>query len=131
MNPRKQAARTSATTPHPTRAFLPQPRPGDPVSVVAGTGGGGRLLTEDALIAQAARTIRSMRRRGLFALVPLVAAGTLGALAGSVATGLVRVPRVSELETYRPDIITEIRASDGSTIARYAIERRILVSRAN
>jgi penicillin-binding protein 1A len=42
----------------------------------------------------------------------------------------VRVPRVSELDTYRPDIVTEIRASDGTTIARYAIERRIVISRA-
>ena len=71
-----------------------------------------------------------MRRRALFVATPLLAAGLLGALAGSATTGFVRVPRVSELETYRPDIITEIRASDGSTIARYAIERRILVSRA-
>jgi len=70
-----------------------------------------------------------MRRRALFLLIPLLMAGVLGALAGSVATGVVRVPRVSELETYRPDIITEIRANDGSTIARYAIERRILISR--
>jgi len=64
------------------------------------------------------------------ALTPLLAAALLGAVAGGAATNFVRVPRVSELETYRPDIITEIRASDGSTIARYAIERRILVSRA-
>jgi penicillin-binding protein 1A len=68
-------------------------------------------------------------RRALFILIPLLVAGILGAIAGSAATGLVRVPRVSELETYRPDIITEIRANDGSTIARYAIERRILISR--
>jgi len=61
--------------------------------------------------------------------VPLFAALLLGGLAGSVAANFVRVPRVSELATYRPDIITEIRGSDGTPIARYAIERRILVSR--
>jgi penicillin-binding protein 1A len=66
-------------------------------------------------------------RRILFLSAPLVAVGFLGVLAGSAATGFVRVPRVSALETYRPDIITEIRAADGSTIARYAIQRRILV----
>ena len=60
---------------------------------------------------------------------PLLGAGLLGALTGSVATNFVRVPRVSELATYRPDIITEIQGSDGSTIARYAIERRFLISR--
>jgi penicillin-binding protein 1A len=62
-------------------------------------------------------------------ILPLVIVGILGTVAGSVATGFVRVPRVSELATYRPDIITQITARDGSTIARYAIERRILVSR--
>ena len=69
------------------------------------------------------------RGKILFALVPIAAAALLGAVAGATATNFIRVPRVSELETYRPDIITEIRGTDGSTIARYAIERRILVSR--
>lgn len=70
-----------------------------------------------------------LARRVSFFLLPLIAVGLLGALAGSATTTFVRVPRVSELETYRPDIITEIRGSDGSTIARYAIERRILLTR--
>ncbi len=69
-----------------------------------------------------------MARRVFSLLFPLFAVGLLGALAGSAATNFVLVPRVSELETYRPDIITEIRGTDGSTIARYAVERRILVS---
>ena len=51
----------------------------------------------------------------------------LGALAGYAGAHLIRIPRVEELATYRPDIITEIRAADGTTIARYAVERRILV----
>jgi len=68
-------------------------------------------------------------RKALFVALPLLAAVFLGAIAGSLGANFVRVPRVSELESYRPDIITEIRGSDGSTIARYAIERRILVSR--
>lgn len=67
-------------------------------------------------------------RRALLLLAPLVVAGALGAAAGSIATDFVRVPRVSELASYRPDIITEIRAADGSTIARYSVERRVLVS---
>ena len=73
----------------------------------------------------------SVARRVLFLGIPLVLVGFLGALAGSVATNFVRVPRVSALETYRPDIITEIRGTDGTTIARYAIERRILISRSD
>jgi len=72
-----------------------------------------------------------MPRRALFVALPLLVAGALGALAGSLASDFMRVPRVSELETYRPDIITEIRAADGSTIARYAVERRILVGDAD
>ncbi|HEV8230920.1 MAG TPA: PBP1A family penicillin-binding protein [Thermoanaerobaculia bacterium] len=73
--------------------------------------------------------MRIDRQKAAIALTPLLAAAVLGGVAGSAATNFVRVPRVSELETYRPDIITEIRGTDGSTIARYAIERRILVSR--
>jgi penicillin-binding protein 1A len=72
---------------------------------------------------------RMNRRKTLLAVLPLFVATLLGAVAGAAATNFVRVPRVSELETYRPDIITEIRGNNGSTIARYAIERRILVSR--
>src|SRR5512132_3308694 len=70
------------------------------------------------------------RRKAAIALTPLLAAAVLGGVAGSAATNFVRVPRVSELESYRPDIITEIRGSGGSTIARYAIERRILLTSA-
>jgi len=60
-------------------------------------------------------------------LLSLAVAAGLGALAGYAGAHLIRIPRVEELATYRPDIITEIRAADGSTIARYAVERRILV----
>ena len=75
--------------------------------------------------------MKRMSRRALLVAVPLLVAGALGAFAGSLASSFVRVPRVQELATYRPDIITEIRAADGSTIARYAVERRILVSEAD
>ncbi len=67
--------------------------------------------------------------RILAAILPLPVVALLGSVAGGYATEFVRVPRVSLLATYRPDIITEIVARDGSTIARYAIERRILVHR--
>ena len=60
-------------------------------------------------------------------LLALAVAAALGALAGYAGAHLIRIPRVEELATYRPDIITEIRAADGSTIARYAVERRILI----
>ena len=69
-------------------------------------------------------------RRAAVLLIPIVLVALLGSVAGSFATNFVRVPRVQELATYRPDIITQITSRDGSTIARYAIERRILISRA-
>ncbi len=64
-------------------------------------------------------------------VLPLAFVAFLGSVVGSFATNFVRVPRVSELATYRPDIVTRITARDGSTIARYAIERRTLVTRAD
>ena len=71
----------------------------------------------------------TLRRRlmSVPVLVPVALAAALGALGGYAGAHLIRIPRVEELATYRPDIITEIRAADGSTIARYAVERRILV----
>jgi penicillin-binding protein 1A len=74
--------------------------------------------------------VRTFRRAALL-LLPLAAAAFAGSMTGSFATNFVRVPKVEELATYRPDIITEITARDGSTIARYAIERRILITRAD
>ncbi len=74
--------------------------------------------------------VRSLTRAAALVL-PLAVMALLGSVAGSFATNFVRVPRVSELATYRPDIVTQIVARDGSTIARYAIERRTLVTRAD
>jgi penicillin-binding protein 1A len=62
-------------------------------------------------------------------VLPLAAAVLLGVAAGYAGAHLIRIPRVETLATYRPDIITEIRAADGSSIARYAVERRILIGR--
>ncbi len=74
--------------------------------------------------------VRSLTRFAAL-ILPLGVMALLGSVAGSFATNFVRVPRVSELATYRPDIVTQIVARDGSTIARYAIERRTLVTRAD
>jgi penicillin-binding protein 1A len=74
--------------------------------------------------------VRSLTRFAAIVL-PLGVMALLGSVAGSFATNFVRVPRVAELATYRPDIVTQIVARDGSTIARYAIERRTLISRAD
>ncbi|MEO6323627.1 MAG: PBP1A family penicillin-binding protein, partial [Thermoanaerobaculia bacterium] len=65
----------------------------------------------------------------LVLLLPVVLTAGLGVGAGYAISNLIRIPKVSDLATYRPDIVTEIRAADGSTIARFAIERRVLVER--
>ena len=65
----------------------------------------------------AVRSPIKVASRAAALVLPLLLVGFLGTLAGSVASGFVRVPRVSELATYRPDIITQITARDGSTIA--------------
>ncbi len=62
-------------------------------------------------------------------LVPVLLVAGLGVAAGYGLSRAIRIPRVSELATYRPDIVTEIRGADGSTVARFAIERRVLVDR--
>lgn len=65
----------------------------------------------------------------LVLLFPVVLTAGLGVGAGYAVSNLIRIPKVSDLATYRPDIVTEIRAADGSIIARFAIERRVLVTR--
>src|ERR1035437_3794425 len=65
----------------------------------------------------------------LVLLLPVALTAGLGVAAGYTMSRLIQVPRVSELASYRPDIVTEIRGVSGSTVARYAIERRFLVDR--
>ena len=76
------------------------------------------------------RSVKGFARAAALVL-PLAVVAFLGSVVGSFATNFIRVPRVSELATYRPDIVTQIAARDGSTVARYAIERRTLVTRAD
>ena len=73
----------------------------------------------------------SARRWAALAVLflPVLLTAGLGAGAGYALSRAIRIPKVSELATYRPDIITELRGVDGSVIARFAIERRMLVER--
>ncbi len=66
----------------------------------------------------------------LVLLLPVLLAAGLGIGAGWAASQLIRVPKVEQLASYRPDIVTEIRGADGTIVARFAIERRFLVTRA-
>src|SRR5450756_1803803 len=73
----------------------------------------------------------SARRVAALAVLflPVLLTAGLGAGAGYALSRAIRIPKVSELATYRPDIITELRGADGSVIARFAIERRMLIER--
>ncbi|HUM03436.1 MAG TPA: hypothetical protein VL084_14195, partial [Thermoanaerobaculia bacterium] len=59
----------------------------------------------------------------LVLLLPAVITAGIGVAAGYALSNAIRVPRVSELATYRPDVVTELRGSDGSVLARFALEK--------
>src|SRR5215467_771099 len=61
-------------------------------------------------------------------LVLLLMAAGVGSLAGMVFVYSANLPQVHALLDYRPDVMTEIYADDGTVIGRFALERRVLVS---
>jgi penicillin-binding protein 1A len=65
----------------------------------------------------------------LLLLFPAVVTAGIGVGAGYALSNAIRVQRVSELATYRPDVVTEICGADGSVLARFALEKRILIDR--
>jgi len=62
-------------------------------------------------------------------LLPVALTAGLGVGAGYALSNAIRVPRVAELATYRPNIVTELTGTDGTVLARFAIEKRVLVDR--
>jgi len=62
-------------------------------------------------------------------LLPAIITAGIGVAAGYALSNAVRVPRVSELATYRPDVVTELHGADGSVLTRFALEKRILIER--
>ncbi len=52
----------------------------------------------------------------------------LGAAVGLLFVYGVDLPQIQELETYRPDVITELYADNGEPIGTFALERRVLVT---
>jgi penicillin-binding protein 1A len=65
----------------------------------------------------------------LVLLLPVALTAGLGVGAGYALSNAIRVPRVAELATYRPNIVSELTGDDGTVLARYAVEKRILVDR--
>ncbi|MGH9452849.1 MAG: penicillin-binding protein 1A [Terriglobia bacterium] len=52
----------------------------------------------------------------------------VGALAGLVFVYSSSLPQVNELFDYRPDVMTELYADDGTQIGSFALERRVMVT---
>jgi penicillin-binding protein 1A len=63
----------------------------------------------------------------VFGVLVLLSAAS-GVLAGLVFVYSTNLPKVAELENYRPDVMTELYASDGTPIASFALEHRVIVS---
>ena len=71
---------------------------------------------------------RALKVFGEFAyLTLLLLAAGLGALAGLVFVYSSDLPRVEQLEDYRPDVMTQLYADDGTVIASFALEHRVIV----
>ena len=72
---------------------------------------------------------RSRRVFGQFMfLILLLLASGGGVLAGLVLVYSSDLPRVQQLEDYRPDVMTELYADDGTLIGSFALEHRVIVN---
>jgi penicillin-binding protein 1A len=63
----------------------------------------------------------------VFLILVLLSAG-IGALGGLIFVYSSDLPKVRELEDYRPDVMTELYADDGTAIGSFALEHRVIVS---
>ncbi len=63
----------------------------------------------------------------VFLTLLLLSAG-IGALGGLVFVYSSDLPQVRELEDYRPDVMTDLYADDGTLLASFALEHRVLVT---
>ncbi len=52
----------------------------------------------------------------------------IGALGGLLIVYRSDLPRVQELQDYRPNVITELYSDDGRTVGSFALERRVVIS---
>src|SRR5215471_5781132 len=63
----------------------------------------------------------------VFFTLLLLAIG-LGALGGLIFVHSSNLPQVTALEDYRPDVMTELYADDGTNIASFALEHRVMLT---
>src|SRR3982750_4203632 len=69
--------------------------------------------------------IRFAGHAGLAALFIIVA--LLGVLSGVMFAYAGDLPQISALDNYAPSAITRVYASNGETLAEFAIERRLII----
>jgi penicillin-binding protein 1A len=88
-----------------------------------------RLMSANLLSQPPRPQIRSRRIFGqlVFLSLVLLAAGA-GALAGLIFVYSSNLPQVEQLEDYRPDVMTELYADDGTPIGSFALEHRVIVT---
>ena len=53
---------------------------------------------------------------------------TLGAACGLLFVYASDLPEIHALETYRPNVVTEIYADDGQLVGSFALQRRVLMT---
>jgi penicillin-binding protein 1A len=63
----------------------------------------------------------------VFVILVVLSAGA-GVLGGLLFVYSSDLPQVRQLENYRPDVMTEVFADDGTPIARFAMEHRVMVT---
>jgi penicillin-binding protein 1A len=61
-------------------------------------------------------------------VILVVASAGIGVLGGLFFVYSSDLPQVRQLENYRPDVMTEVFADDGTPIARFAMEHRVMVT---
>jgi penicillin-binding protein 1A len=71
--------------------------------------------------------LRQLFGQFVFLILLLLAAGA-GALGGLVFVYSSNLPQVRQLMEYRPDVMTELYADDGTPIGSFALERRVIVT---
>jgi penicillin-binding protein 1A len=70
---------------------------------------------------------RRLIARLVFLALVLLAAG-IGALGGLIFVYSSDLPQIQQLMDYRPDVMTELYADDGTLIGSFALERRVIVN---
>src|SRR5215468_11740130 len=58
----------------------------------------------------------------------LFCAIVLGAAAGLLFVYASDLPEIRALETYRPNVVTEVYADDGQLVGSFALQRRVLMT---